>query len=53
MQEIIPLMKSQRHGRIVNIASIGGKVAMPHLLPYVASKFALVGLSQGMRTELA
>ena len=53
MQEVIPLMKSQRHGRIVNIASIGGKVAVPHLLPYVASKFALVGLSQGMRTELA
>jgi short-subunit dehydrogenase len=36
----------------VNIASIGGKVAVPHLLPYVASKFALVGLSEGLRTEL-
>ncbi|HZD39071.1 MAG TPA: SDR family NAD(P)-dependent oxidoreductase, partial [Terriglobales bacterium] len=33
--------------------SIGGKIAVPHLLPYVASKFALVGLSEGMRAELA
>lgn len=53
MQEIIPRMKAQSGGRIVNIASIGGKVAVPHLLPYAASKFALVGLSEGMRAELA
>jgi NAD(P)-dependent dehydrogenase (short-subunit alcohol dehydrogenase family) len=53
MQEVIPHMKRRGHGRIVNIASIGGKVAVPHLLPYVASKFALVGLSKGMRAELA
>jgi len=37
---------------IINIASIGGKFAMPHLLPYVASKFALVGYSQGLHAEL-
>ncbi|MBI4528538.1 MAG: SDR family NAD(P)-dependent oxidoreductase [Deltaproteobacteria bacterium] len=53
MQEVIPHMKSRRQGRIVNISSIGGKVAVPHLLPYVASKFALVGLSEGFRAELA
>jgi NAD(P)-dependent dehydrogenase (short-subunit alcohol dehydrogenase family) len=53
MQEVIPHMKARGGGRIVNIASIGGKVAVPHLLPYVASKFALVGLSEGMRAELA
>jgi NAD(P)-dependent dehydrogenase (short-subunit alcohol dehydrogenase family) len=53
MGEVIPHMKRQGHGRIVNIASIGGKVAPPHLVPYAASKFALVGLSEGMRTELA
>jgi NAD(P)-dependent dehydrogenase (short-subunit alcohol dehydrogenase family) len=53
MQAVIPHMKRRGHGRIVNIASIAGKVAVPHLLPYVASKFALVGLSEGMRTELA
>lgn len=39
-------------GRIVNIASIGGKLAVPHLLPYSASKFALVGFSQGLCAEL-
>lgn len=52
MQELIPHMQAAGEGRIVNIASIGGKVAVPHLLPYVASKFALVGLSEGMRAEL-
>jgi short-subunit dehydrogenase len=52
MLEIVPRMKSRGQGRIVNIASIGGKVAVPHLLPYVASKFALVGLSEGLRAEL-
>lgn len=46
-------MKRQGGGRIVNIASIGGKVAFPHLLPYTASKFALAGYSQGLRAELA
>ena len=53
MREVIPQMKRQGHGRIVNIASIGAKVAFPHLLPYTASKFALSGLSEGLRTELA
>jgi len=40
-------------GRIVNISSIGGKVAVPHLAPYSASKFALTGLSDAIRAELA
>ena len=52
MQEVVPHMKARHQGRIVNIASIGGKVAVPHLSPYVASKFALVGLSEGLRAEL-
>lgn len=46
-------MRERGGGRIANIASIGGIVSVPHLLPYSASKFALVGLSQGLRTELA
>jgi len=46
-------MRRQRGGRVINIASIGGKVAVPHLVPYSTSKFALVGLSDGMRAELA
>lgn len=45
-------MKRRRSGRIVNIASAGGKVSFPHLLPYNASKFALVGFSEGLRAEL-
>ena len=50
--EVIPGMRRRRQGRVVNITSIGGKVAVPHLLPYVASKFALVGWSEGLRAEL-
>jgi NAD(P)-dependent dehydrogenase (short-subunit alcohol dehydrogenase family) len=49
----IPHMRRQGGGRIVNIASIGGLVSVPHLLPYSTSKFALVGLSDGLRAELA
>jgi short-subunit dehydrogenase len=49
----LPAMRAQGHGRIVNISSIGGKIAVPHLVPYSASKFALVGLSDGLRAELA
>lgn len=53
IEAVLPSMRSDGEGRIVNIASIGGEVSVPHLLPYCASKFALVGLSQGMATELA
>jgi NAD(P)-dependent dehydrogenase (short-subunit alcohol dehydrogenase family) len=45
-------MRARGGGRVVNISSIGGLVSVPHLLPYSASKFALVGLSQGMHAEL-
>jgi short-subunit dehydrogenase len=48
----LPQMLGQQSGSIVNIASIGGKVAVPHLLSYSASKFAVVGLSQGLHAEL-
>ena len=50
---VLPSMRERRFGRIVNIASIGGKRAVPHMLPYAASKFAAVGLSNGLRAELA
>ncbi|HSN88662.1 MAG TPA: SDR family oxidoreductase [Thermoanaerobaculia bacterium] len=49
----LPHLKKEGEGRIVNVSSIGGKVALPHLLPYSASKFALTGLSNGLRVELA
>jgi len=51
-RELIPEMK-RRGGRIVNVASFGGKVAVPHMLPYSTGKFALVGFSTGLRAELA
>ena len=53
IQAVLPHMRRQGGGRIVNISSIGGKISVPHLLPYCASKFALVGLSEGLRAELA
>lgn len=49
---VLPQMKSRGSGRIVNITSIGGKIAVPHLLPYSASKFAFAGFSRGLRSEL-
>jgi NAD(P)-dependent dehydrogenase (short-subunit alcohol dehydrogenase family) len=51
--EVLPEMLERRSGRIVNITSIGGRVAVPHLLPYDAAKFAAYGFSQGLRSELA
>jgi NAD(P)-dependent dehydrogenase (short-subunit alcohol dehydrogenase family) len=52
VQAVLPSMRERRHGRIVNITSIGGKVTIPHLLPYCCAKFAAVALSEGLRTEL-
>jgi short-subunit dehydrogenase len=49
---VLSQMRRRREGRIINIASIGGKISVPHLVPYCASKFALVGLSEGLRAEL-
>jgi NAD(P)-dependent dehydrogenase (short-subunit alcohol dehydrogenase family) len=48
---VLPEMRKNRRGRIVNISSFGGKVATPHMMPYAASKYALVGLSEAMRAE--
>jgi short-subunit dehydrogenase len=52
VQAVLPGMRARRGGRIVNISSMGGKVPTPHLLPYVASKFALVGWSEALHAEL-
>jgi NAD(P)-dependent dehydrogenase (short-subunit alcohol dehydrogenase family) len=51
--EVLPGMRTRGAGRIVNITSIGGKISVPHLLPYSCAKFAAVGLSEGLRAELA
>ena len=48
----LPAMRRQHHGRIVTVASIGGKMSVPHLLPYSTAKFAAVGFSEGLRAEL-
>jgi short-subunit dehydrogenase len=48
-----PGMQRRRSGHITNITSIGGKVAIPHLLPYSGAKFAAVGFSEGLRSEVA
>jgi len=48
----LPHLRRAR-GRIANITSIGGKIAVPHLLPYDCAKFAAVGFSEGLRSELA
>jgi NAD(P)-dependent dehydrogenase (short-subunit alcohol dehydrogenase family) len=48
----LPHMLERGRGRIVNITSIGGKVSVPHLVPYSCAKFAAVALSEGLRTEL-
>ena len=49
---VLPQMLERRSGTIVNITSIGGKIPVPHLLPYTASKFAAVGFSEGLHAEL-
>lgn len=49
---VLPGMVNRKSGKIVNITSIGGKVSVPHLLPYSCAKFAAVGFSEGLRAEL-
>lgn len=53
VSEAIPHFRRRGSGRIVNISSIGGKIAVPHMAPYTASKFALAGFSDAIRAELA
>ncbi|HJS97530.1 MAG TPA: SDR family NAD(P)-dependent oxidoreductase [Terriglobales bacterium] len=50
---VLPQMRQRGSGHIANITSIGGKVSVPHLLPYSCAKFAAVGFSEGLRAELA
>jgi short-subunit dehydrogenase len=49
---IVPQMRAKGGGRIVNISSIGGRIAVPHMAAYSASKFALAGFSDSIRAEL-
>ncbi len=49
---VLPRMQQRRTGRIVNISSLGGKISVPHLVPYSVGKFALTAFSEGLRAEL-
>lgn len=49
---VLPSFQRRRQGRIINISSIGGKVSVPHLVPYSVGKFALTAFSEGLRSEL-
>jgi short-subunit dehydrogenase len=49
---VLPQMISHGRGKIVNITSIGGRVAVPHLVPYCCAKFAAAGFSEGLHAEL-
>jgi short-subunit dehydrogenase len=51
--EVLPYMTAAASGTIVNITSLGGKISVPHLIPYSCAKFAAVALSEGLRAELA
>jgi short-subunit dehydrogenase len=52
-QAVLPVFRQYGGGRIANICSIGGKIAVPHMSVYCAGKFALAGLSAVMAAELA
>lgn len=48
---VLPHFRSRGRGDIVNITSVGGRVSVPHLLPYSCAKFAFVGFSTGLSAE--
>lgn len=51
-QLVVPTMKARRHGAIINIASTAGIMGMPYRAPYVAAKYAVVGLTKTLAMEL-
>jgi NAD(P)-dependent dehydrogenase (short-subunit alcohol dehydrogenase family) len=53
MKAVLPGMRARRHGRIVNVTSMGGFITMPGVAAYCGSKFALEGLSESLRQEVA
>lgn len=53
LNRVVPSMRERGGGRIVLVSSIGGKISVPHLVPYSVSKFALTALGEGLRAELA
>jgi len=51
-QAVLPVMRKQKHGVIINVSSIAGRVAFPISNAYASTKFALEGLSESMRYEV-
>ena len=52
IKEVLPIMRRQRAGTIVNISSLAGRIGLPLNSPYVSSKFALEGLSESIAYEI-
>jgi NAD(P)-dependent dehydrogenase (short-subunit alcohol dehydrogenase family) len=53
IQSVLPLMRTQRNGIIVNISSIGGRIAFPFSPSYASTKFAIEGISEALQYEVA
>src|SRR5207247_1169090 len=53
IQSVLPLMRRQGNGTIVNISSIGGRIAFPFSPSYASTKFAIEGLSEALQYEVA
>lgn len=51
-QAVLPIMRKQRKGKIINVSSISGRIGFPGLSPYISSKHALEGLSESLRLEI-
>lgn len=52
IQAVLPTMRNQKSGTIVNVSSVAGRIGFPVTPGYISSKFALEGLSESMRYEL-
>ena len=51
-QQVLPIMRKQNNGTIVNISSVGGRIGLPGLSAYHSTKFALEGLSESISLQL-
>ena len=52
IQKVLPQMRKQQSGRIINVSSLAGRIGLPLASAYVSSKFALEGLSESLKYEI-